>query len=64
MNKETIIGALIGISGIALIVVYYDWKLALGIYLMIFGNNIQSNKKNDSNNKQAKSKENLPGEQG
>ncbi len=43
MNKLiiNIVGALIGLSAFLLTWVLYDWKLALLIFLMIMGNNLE-----------------------
>ena len=37
-----ILGAIIGLSGLIIVWYYYGWKLALGIFLMLLGANIET----------------------
>lgn len=41
MTLKEIVGSLMGLSAMVLAAIYYDWKLALIIFLAIFGNNLE-----------------------
>ena len=40
-NKLTVLGSLIGITAMGMAWWLYDWKLALIIFLALFGNNLE-----------------------
>jgi hypothetical protein len=40
MKARTVAGAVLGIVGTAL-VAFVDWRLAVGVFLMIWANNVQ-----------------------
>jgi len=41
------VGAVIGIIGLAILIEVMDWRVALGIMLMLWGNNIQLKEKSN-----------------
>lgn len=41
MKTQNLIAVVIGISGIALIWMFSCWQVALGAFLMLWGNNVQ-----------------------
>jgi len=44
MKTKRIIGMIIGITAMVLAIVWYDWKLALVIFLALTGNNFGQSK--------------------
>ena len=45
MKLTTVLGGIIGFAGTFVIIHWYDWHLAAGIFLMIWGNNFKLLKK-------------------
>jgi len=44
MSKKEVFGSVIGGVALMMAFMFYDWKLALIIFLAIFGNNLERSK--------------------
>ena len=40
VSKSNIAGALIGIAGISLVISYSNWQVGLGIFILMYGDNL------------------------
>ena len=52
MNKidkvTLILSFIIGVIGTSLVISYSNWELCLGIYLLLWGNNLSQSKRDDN----------------
>jgi len=44
MKAKNVIGMILGIIGLTFCLVWFGWKLALVIFLMLIGNNLEQRK--------------------
>lgn len=45
MNGKQVFGMVIGLGGLALIIIHGGWLVGLGVFLMLWGNNIDHSRR-------------------